>query len=284
MSIDQRALLVELNISTWTANKLDRGKTDQILHDSKAGNRAGKFHKNLMAGTSLVKDLSDYAAQCRTWNNKQTLPWKDKGPRAVPTSLYLEYKKGVNERCVTFWDKVEGVVQGYEAAKHTARLHLGDLYNPDDYPHAEQVRAKYGWDFETNMIPKSGHFMVDVPAEELAEMQESCEARVNERFKEAMQEAWGRLHSMCAEMSKKLTENEDDKKKKRWHDSFISNPLELCALLSHLNVTNDPDLERARAQLEQTIQGADIETIKDSAATREALKRDVDSIIDQYEW
>ena len=80
------------------------------------------------------------------------------------------------------------------------------MYNPDDYPDAEEVRAKYGWHFNTTPVPKSGHFMVDVPAEELAEMQESCDDRVNTALKEAMQEAWDRLHSMCADMSKKLTE------------------------------------------------------------------------------
>ncbi len=283
MSIHSRAVLVELNISTWTANKLDRIKTDQILHDSRAGHKSGKFHKNLMAGTSLVKDLSDFAAQVRTWNTKQTLPWQDRGPRFVPTSMYLDYKKQINQKRTHFWNSVDTVAQGYETCKQTARYHLGDLYNPDDYPDAEEVRAKYGWHFNTTPVPKSGHFMVDVPAEELAEMQESCDDRVNTRLKEAMQEAWDRLHSMCADMSKKLTENEDDKKK-RWHDSFISNPLELCALLSHLNITGDPELERARKQLERTMQYADIDALKDSPSTREALKRNVDSIIEEFEW
>jgi hypothetical protein len=86
-------------------------------------------------------------------------------------------------------------------------------------------------------------------------------------------------------MSKKLTAlDEEEENKKRWHDSFVTNPLELCKLLSHLNITNDPELDAARRKLEATMQYADIEVLKDSPAMREALKKDVDSIIQEYEW
>jgi len=283
MSIHEKALLVELNISTWTANKLDRTKTDQILHESNAGTRAGTFVKNLMTGTSLVKDTSDYAALCRTWNTKQTLPWQDRGPRFAPTSMFIDYKRDVDNREQTFWSMVDGVVDGYEEAKEVARVALGSLWNPNDYPDASQIRAKYAWSFNVTPVPKSGHFMVDVPAKELAEMQASCDAGVDVKLKEAMQSAWDRLHSMCLDMSNKLTEGEEGKKK-RWHNSFVDNPIELCDLLSHMNITNDPKLEQLRRQLEVTMSGANIEVLKDSLETRQALKRDVDSILKQCEW
>lgn len=285
MSISERALLVELNISTWTANKLDRNKTNEVLSNARAERTAGKFHKNLMTGTKLVKDVNDYAAKCRLWNNTTTLPWQDRGPRLMPTSLFLDYKEQINERKSEFWNLVYNLRDNYEAAKQTARIHLGSLYNEADYPHIDEIMHKFNWRFTVTSVPKAGHFMVDVPAEELIEMQESCEADVERRVKDAMQSAWDRLHKMCADMSKKLTAlDEEEENKKRWHDSFVTNPLELCKLLSHLNVTNDPDLDAARRKLEATMQYADIEVLKDSPAMREALKKDVDSIIQEYEW
>jgi hypothetical protein len=55
-------------------------------------------------------------------------------------------------------------------------------------------------------------------------------------------------------------------------------------MLTHLNVTNDPKLEAARRQLEQTMAGTDIETIKGSATERAEIKGKVDAILNQFEW
>jgi hypothetical protein len=65
---------------------------------------------------------------------------------------------------------------------------------------------------------------------------------------------------------------------------LISNPLELCELLTKLNVTNDPKLEDARKQVELALLGADIEEVKDSPLVRENLKSKVDAILGKFEW
>jgi hypothetical protein len=83
-------------------------------------------------------------------------------------------------------------------------------------------------------------------------------------------------------MSEKLESSGDEKK--RFHDSLISNPLELCELLTKLNVTNDPKLEDARRQVELAMLGANIEEVKDSPLVRENLKSKVDAILGKFEW
>ena len=55
-------------------------------------------------------------------------------------------------------------------------------------------------------------------------------------------------------------------------------------MLTHLNVTNDPDLEKARKELEVTVAGASIDELKDSPVARERMKGQVDSILDNYKW
>jgi hypothetical protein len=78
--------------------------------------------------------------------------------------------------------------------------------------------------------------------------------------------------------------DEDEDSKKRYHDTLISNPIELCSLLTKLNVTNDPKLEEARRQLELAMIGADIEDIKEHADSRVELKSKVDDILKRFEW
>jgi hypothetical protein len=58
----------------------------------------------------------------------------------------------------------------------------------------------------------------------------------------------------------------------------------LVGLLDKMNITNDPKLEDARKQLELTMLGADIETIKESSHARESMKNKVDAILQKFEW
>ena len=76
----------------------------------------------------------------------------------------------------------------------------------------------------------------------------------------------------------------DDETKKRYHDTLITNAQSLCGMLTHLNVAGDPKLEQARRELERTMAGADIETIKESATERADIKGKVDAILKQYDW
>jgi hypothetical protein len=75
-----------------------------------------------------------------------------------------------------------------------------------------------------------------------------------------------------------------DDEKKRYHDTLISNPLELCGLLTKLNVTNDPKLEEARKQLELTMLGVTMEGIKEDKHYRSEVKSKVDAILGKFQW
>src|SRR5512136_858004 len=102
MSISASAVLVELNISVWPASKLDRDTTAQVNTDASAVVDAARVHKNLFAGTSLRKEIENFAAKVRLYHNQRTLPWADKGERMLPTALFMEYKQTMNAYEQTF--------------------------------------------------------------------------------------------------------------------------------------------------------------------------------------
>ena len=284
MSISSSAVLVRLNISVWTANKLDRTATDQVLAYNNAFKNAAHVRKNLMVGTRDLKDISDYSASCRLWHNHMTLPWEDRGRRLLPTSLFLDYKAQQNLRMIEFNKRVLGFKSNYRQHIQVSKNHSGRLFDESDYPSEQELEEKFGWHFVVTPVPASGHFVVDLPAEEMKEMRASCDDDVERRVKDAVKGAWNRLHTTVSEMSAKLVEPEDESKKKRWHETFVTNAQELCRILTHLNVTNDPKLEEARKQLENTMVGADIDQIKESPVVRERLKHKVDSILENFDW
>ena len=284
MSISSSALLVELNISVWPASKLDREITDKVNTDASAVRGASQTKKNLFAGTSLRKDISDFAARVRLYHNKHTLPWADKGERMLPTALFMDYKQTINGFEQTFNMMCNNFFIEYPRLVVDAPNNLGSMYKAEDYPEIEEVRMKFGFRRAVKPIPESGDFRLDIPAYDLAEMKNDYEKQYSNRLAEAMREPWERLHKMLVGMSEKLTDIEGDDSKKRYHDTLISNPIELCGLLTKLNVTNDPKLEEARRQLELTMLGADIESIKEDADSRSALKAKVDAILGKFDW
>jgi len=284
MSISSSALLVELNISVWPASKLDREITDKVNSDASAVRGASQTKKNLFAGTSLRKDISDFAARVRLYHNKHTLPWADTGERMLPTALFMDYKQTINGFEQTFNMMCNNFFIEYPRLVAEAPTNLGSMYKAEDYPDIGEVKLKFGFRKAVKPLPESGDFRLDIPAHDLEEMKNDYEQQYNNRLAEAMREPWDRLHKMLVGVSEKLTDIEGDDSKKRYHDTLISNPIELCGLLTKLNVTNDPKLEEARRQLELTMLGADIESIKEDAQSRSELKSKVDAILGKFEW
>lgn len=284
MSISASAVLVELNISVWPASKIDREATEQANHDAGAVRDATQTKKNLFAGTSLRKDVEKLAARVRLYHNQHTLPWADKGERLLPTKLFMEYKSTINAYEQTFNDLCDNFFAEYPRLVQEAQANLGKFYKVEDYPPLEDVKLKFGFKRSVKPVPEAGDFRLDVPAEDMRELVYEFEKQQEQKLADAVREPWERLHAELTAVSKKLTDVVGDESKRRYHDSLISNPLELCSLLTKLNVTNDPKLEEARRQLEITMLGANIESIKEDAEARKEVKSKVDDILKKFQF
>lgn len=287
MSISSSAVLVSLNISVWPAKTLDREVTDQVNANANANINAGRFMKDLFAGTSLRKDIEKFAAHCRVKHLRYTLPWADKGDRILPTRLFMDYKQFINDAERQFDGLCTNFFTAYPQLLADAPLHLGSLFKAEDYPDLEEVKRRFGFRYSISPLPESGDFRLDVSNEEVQSLREQYDQTFNQRLADAMREPWERLHTVLTAMSEKLTDDGtggDDKPKKRYHDTLVTNAQDLCALLAKLNITNDPKLEDARRQLEQAMVGADIEAIKESPIVRETMKARVDAILGKFDW
>ena len=283
MAISASAVLVELNISVWPASKVDRETTEQTNAQAGAVRDASQTRKNLFAGTSVRKEIENFAAKVRLFHNRHTLPWADKGERLLPTKLFMDYKQHMNSYETQFHMMCDAFFNNYPALVAAAPTNLGKLYKPEDYPSLDEVKSKFAFRRTVKPVPESGDFRLDVPAEDLVELRAMFDQQQREKLAEPVREPWERLHAQLVAISEKMTEGGGEAKK-RYHDSLISNPLELCALLTKLNITNDPKLEDARKQLETTMRGTNLEELKEDSVARSDLKSKVDAIINKFEW
>ena len=208
MSISSSAVLVSLNISVWPASTIDKEVTTRVLDDAMAHQNAGKFKKDLLAGTSLRKDIENRAARSRQFHAKQTIPWADKGDRLLPTCLFLEYKQTIDKELLEFNGMCEEFFQAYPTLCAAAPVNMGKLFKRDDYPDLDVVRGRFGFRSRISPLPEAGDFRLDAGnqeiADQIADIKTKYDADMQARLADAMRDPWDRLHKMLTTISSKF--------------------------------------------------------------------------------
>jgi hypothetical protein len=286
IGIQTSAMLVELNISSWTARKLDRRVSDEVDATNATRARAGNYNKNLLAGTQVLDSIIKYAAQARAWHNRQTIPWSDNGLRLLPMPLFLDYKAQLNTLEQNYNKLVDNFIEAYPNLVSAAAFNLGDLFNRDEYPDAEVVRRKFGFAYYFTPVPMAGDFRVDTSEAALQELKEHYENQYNNRLENAMQDVWQRMFDCLTHMKDRLTDEvvAGDVKKKIFRDSLIENAMELINIMPALNLTNDPKLTQATQDLKRALLGVDVKTLRDNGTVRQDVRMQVEEILGKFQF
>lgn len=244
MQLNDRALLVQLSISQWTARKYDKKATQRVADAFHNFVDQGRYNKSLLPMNDLLDHVHKKSTFIRTKYYENTLPWGMDGTQMLPTANYLgfmaEFRKERDE-----WNLlVSRFLDGYDDLKVDAQRVLGGLYDPADYPQLADVRRKFHMDLAVYPVPSSD-FRVAIGSEELTRIQQDVEQRVKAAEQTAMQDVWKRLFDRVQHMADKLADP-----KAIFRDSMVENAREICALLPRLNFTDDPNLEALRQEVE----------------------------------
>lgn len=283
MSISTSALLVELNIGTWTARKLDKKVSEEVDAQKATKVKAGNYRKNILAGAKELEDITKLAGNVRNWHYEQTLPWSDSGIRLLPLGNFLKYREELDAKMQEFETLKRNFVTQYPNLISQMAFQLGTLFDRNDYPSVDEVDRKFYFALNFYPMPESGDFRVDVEEELKKELQDKYQRHYDKKLNEAMAEAWGRLHTTLKHLSERL-ETEADGKAKVFRDATISNAVELCSLLTSLNVTKDPKLEAARRELERAIVNVEPKELRESVLVRQDVKAQVDEILNKFDF
>jgi len=275
------ALIVNLSLSVWTGRKLDKRVSEEVDQAKSTKTRAGNYHKNLLAGSGKLEEITKVANAVRTWHYTVTQPWGDNGDRVLNMASFMDYKSRLAEYETQFATAVNMFLNEYDTLVAAAAFQLGDLFNREDYPLREQITDKFGFRYAFTPLPMAGDFRIDIGEEGLREMQTHYEGVLNTRLSDAMRDAWDRLHDVLARMSERLGDD-DGGKRKIFRDSLVENAIEVCGLLRHFNITGDTRLEAMRMQLEDTMRGIDAASLRESDMLREQTKRKVDSMLEKF--
>lgn len=286
-NIDTCAMLVEFNASVWTARKLDKSTTDEVVASKNAGAKdAARVNKHLLAGRTELDVIQQAVSRARQFVYDNTAPWSDSGLRLLPTVNFMKFTERMND----FEEEMEALVKSFVAIYPTLitaqALALGDMFKRDDYPTANEIMTKFSFRVNYMPVPSSGDFRVDVGNQAQAELKARLESLTQERIDSAMADVRERLSTHLKRMSDRLTTDyvNGEAKQRRFHDTLVDGALELCDLTKSLNVTNDVTLEEARKQLEQLLVGVSPADLRKNEAIRQDVKKNVDAILDKFNF
>jgi len=287
LNIDTAAMIVEFNASVWTARKLDRSATDELVHDKNAKAKdAARVNKHLLAGRNELEIIQKHVTSTRTYVYEQTMPWSDNGQRLLPASKFIAFEQSMGDRRLEFDKLVQSFMGIYPTLITAQAMALGDMFKRADFPSVHELPSKFAWTLGYLPVPKAGDFRIDIGDKAQKELREKLEKLSEERVSAAHRSLWERLHEHLTRMADRLQVDtvQGEEKPRRFHDTLVTGGVEMCDLLKELNLTGDQDLENARRTLEQALLGVEPDELRKNMDARQHVASEVKKILDSYKF
>jgi len=282
--IARGSLLVDLSISTYSGRKQDKATRDEVTANKGAkSKRAASVYKSLFADCPELDAITRFQSKLRIDHYRLTQPWSDSGPRLVAMGTLEKHRDLMYHAEREFDALVTKFLDKYDTLVAAAAFQLGALFDRNEYPLRSQVRRKFSFNVVYTPLPTSGDFRIDVENEVQRELIAQFEQAMAEREARMAQDSWTRLHKVLTRMIKQLAPRADGKRGKIY-DTLLGEARDLCDLLTHFNMSQDPSLERARLRLIEAMDGVTTDALKVEADTRVVVHDKVKAILADYEW
>lgn len=272
--LDEKAMLVKLNISQWTARKYDKKVSDEIATQKGTHSKdIGRYNKILIA-QDAIKNISRIVNEARTFHYEQTLPWHDNGFRILPTKNYENYMTQMRKLRAQFENNIIEFCRTYPSLIEEAEYRLNKMFNPNDYPKLSEIEKKYDFNIAVSPIPRAHDFRVELKDTEISEISKGIEERIKKAETKATEDLWVRLYNVVSHMVEKLKDT-----KAIFRDSLIENIIELVGLLPILNINNNASLEEMRKEIETKLCSYDPVILRENKKERANATRDAENIL-----
>jgi len=276
-SISSSAMLVELNISNWSARKKDKRASSEVTLNNRAATGIANVNKKLLDCDELDA-ITKFISNQRNVHYSMTMPWSDSGLRLLPTAQYFKYQETMTALADEFYRMVDEFMRVYDWEISQAQAKLGDLFNASDYPSAESVRSKFAWRMNYMPLPDAGDFRVDIGNTAVDQLTTQYQTMYDNKLQEAMGDVWQRVYTALSKMSERL-DYADHEKKKIFRDSLVENVLDMVELLRVCNVTQDSQMTAMADKLDQILRGVTPDALRENGHFRSITKRAVDDAI-----
>jgi hypothetical protein len=245
---------------------------------------ARAFHadRELLTASKLILDTKNPAyravaavrSEASSYWRTVTLPFPEAGIRLLPQNslgLFASTMQTYRER---LQEAARELASQYDTIKSEAQRRLGSLYNASDYP--TTLDGLFDLEVSYPTIEPPNYLMALHP-----DVYQAEQARVRERFESAVElaeQAFAtELQRLSAHLAERLTGLHDGQPKV-FRDSAVQNLTEFFERFRRLNIRSSPELDELVQQAQQTINGIEPQTLRDSNRLRQMVANDFNRI------
>jgi hypothetical protein len=267
--LSNKALLVYVSISQWAGRKLDKRATGTVETTFATQSKVGNYTKKLLPGATELAKIGAVAGATRDLFYTNTLPWLADGARILSSKNYLDFVRAFQAKKIEFQTAVDEFLTVYPVLKDQARSKLGALYSDLDYPIEARLRDLFQCEIVFMPMPEVSDFRTEVLDSEKNDFM----AKMRDVESKATADCFQRLSDVVARAATKLSSPDAI-----FRDSLIENITDICGLLPKLNITDNPDLETARLEVEALVSKISPETCRVNPAERQDVARQLADI------
>ena len=281
--LSRKAVLVAVNISQWSARKLDKKVTEKTNKLHKAKEDAGRFNKLLIADKHMDR-ITKCITKARSFHYEFTQPWTDKGPRILANVLFAKFADGFRPLKRDFNAAVDHFVEFYPSFVAERREELGDMFVEADYPSVESIRSKFNCDMQVLPFPDVADFRSELDDEAVEEIVSQMNETASGVTDAVMRDTSERIIKYVGHMAKKLATykpsgGKDDPAESTFRDSLVENVRDLAELLPAFNMTNDPRLSEIIVRIKDELCVEEADELRDNPVVRATVQKSADEIV-----
>lgn len=268
-----RIMKVYLSIGTIPATVKDIRLTNSTLREKEASPDGGEWRTRLWGKRNRAyRNLVNSISVARTYLKSMTLQSDVRGERILKTTAYMDIKTKMKMLEERYWDCVRKFLDGYDEMVAQEKERLSALAINVAFPTREQIETKFRFDLWFGGVPEGDDLMrkygMELPLDEVARIAERTEEKTKQQIAKAMLESWRRIFNTVYDMAVKLAD-EDHK----FRNSLIGNIRSLVNMMPHMNLTDDPQLNEIKEQIEEKLLSKTASELKANPEVRKEVAK-----------
>lgn len=276
MSIQDKSILIDLSLASFSTTRTDVRVTGQVLNMTAAKSDSGRWVKKILP-KDATSNITRLDSQIRKYHRTNTLPWSDKGARILPAANFDNYMENMRRLRREREDLVDIFEKNFHLYLADARKSLGTQFDAANYPTAGEAAGQFDYALKATPVPHEGDFRCQLSdAAEMSELQDDLKKQVAAAERNAQLDLFHRIIEPLARMVEKLQDPDG-----KFKDTLVGNIHEITDLIPALNVMDNPRLKQLHDNIKGQLGHYTPDILRDSPTDRKAAAKKAELIMNQ---
>lgn len=276
MCLKDKSILINLSLSKFGTTRTDHTVTGEVLLNKSANGDSGSWKTKLLP-KDCTKAINQIDNTIRKHHRMNTLPWSDKGSRILPSKNFDKYMTEIRRLHRERDALVEAFRRMYPTYLADAQRNMGALFNPEHYPNAHDAAGQFELKVTASPIPDSDDFRVTLGDDaELKKIKADLDTEIKSAENNATIDLFDRICDPLAKIAERLSDPDA-----KFKDSLVGNLHDIVDLAPHLNVTDNPKLQKVVSSIKKQLSYYTPDALRNSPTDRSQAAAKAQLILNQ---